>query len=221
MTSDFFILIPANVVDGNVNINNLFELYNDRDFTQVLAYCQDAKGTVLGLNKSLNGGAPGQREFNGINVKFLPQTKGALATIGLLLDLIPEETPFFVVPTNSFIKETLQEFRDAMEIRNADVGLALVKSIEPELSYVRMVNERIVEIHEKEVVSDLAISGHFYFKNKSIIRDCLNWAILNNINTNGLFYIAPSLNFCITKGMKVTSFHADSAYYIHRASSRR
>ena len=221
MTSDFFILIPANDVHGNVSINNLFELYNDRDFTQILSYCQDAKGTVLGLNKSFNDDAPGQREFNGISVKFLPHTKGALATVGLLLDLIPEDTPIFVVPTNSFIKESLQEFRDAMEITNADVGLALVKSVEPELSYVRMINDKIVEIHEKEVVSDLAISGHFYFKNKSIIRDCLNWALLNNINKNGLFYIAPSLNFCVTKGMKVTSFHVDSANYIHRIPSRR
>jgi NDP-sugar pyrophosphorylase family protein len=221
MTSDFFVLIPANIVDGDVNINNISELSNDREFTRVLAYCQDAKGTVVGLNKSSNGGAPGQREFNGINVKFLPGTKGALATVGLLLDLVPEEMPIFVVPTNSFIKESLQEFYDAMELTNADVGLALVNSIEPELSYVRMINDKIVEIHEKEVVSDLAISGHFYFKNKSIIRDCLNWSMLNNINKDGSFYIAPSLNFCITKGMKVASFHVDSANYFHRTQTRR
>jgi hypothetical protein len=221
MTSDFFVLIPANVVNSNTDLNKVSEIYNNEDFIRILAYCQDAKGVVLGLNKSLNGGAAGLEEFKGINVKFLPPTKGALATIGLLLDLIPEETPIIIVPTNSFIKESLRQFHVAMDFTDADVGVALVNSIEPELSYVRMINDKIVEIHEKEVVSDLAISGHFYFKNKSIIRDCLNWAMLNNINKDGLFYIAPSLNFCITKGMKVTSFHADSANYIHRKQSRR
>jgi len=221
MTSDFFVLIPANVLSSNTDLNKVSEVYKNEDFIRTLAYCQDAKGIVLGLNKSLNGGAAGLEEFEGMNVKFLPPTKGALATIGLLLDLIPEETPIFVVPTNSFIKESLQEFHVAMDFTDAHVGMALVNSIEPELSYVRMINDKIVEIHEKEVVSDLAISGHFYFKNKSIIRDCLNWAMLNNINKDGLFYIAPSLNFCITKGMNVASFHVDSANYIHRKQSRR
>jgi hypothetical protein len=221
MTSDFFVLIPANVVDDKVNIKNVAEVYRDEEFARILVYCQDAKGIVLGLNKSFNGEVTGLEVFQGVNVKFLPHTKGALATIGLLLDLIPEETPIFVVPTNSFIKESLKEFHAAMELTDADVGIAVVSSIEPELSYVRMINDKIVEIHEKEVVSNLAISGHFYFKNKSIIRDCLNWAMLNNINKDGLFYIAPSLNFCITKGMKVTSFHVDSASYIHRKQSWR
>ena len=221
MTSDFFVLIPANVIGSSIDMNNISEVYENGELPRILTYCEDAKGIVLGLNKSLNGGMPGHEEFNGISVKFLPRTKGALATIGLLLDLIPEDKPIFVVPTNSFISESLQLFYHAMELANADAGVALVKSIEPELSYVRMINDKIVEIHEKEVVSDLAISGHFYFKNKSIIQDCLNWAMLNNINKDGLFYIAPSLNFCITKGMRVASFHVDSSNYIHRTQSRR
>jgi hypothetical protein len=44
--------------------------------------------------------------------------------------------------------------------------------------------------------------------------------MLNNINKDGLLYIAPSLNFGITKGMKVASYRADHEKYTHTRQTR-
>lgn len=221
MKSNLVAVILANVDGREIGISSISDLFTNEVISNSLAYCNGAESVVLGLSNSLNNDVTAHQALNGIDLKFLPRTKGALASLSLMLDLIPEDKPVAVVPTNSFIKESMQDFYEDMQLKNADVGVVLISSHSPDLSYVRTVNARIVEIHEKEVVSDLAISGHYYFKNKKIIRDCLNWAMLNNINKDGLLYIAPSLNYCVTRGMEIASFIADNQHYIHRTQSRR
>jgi hypothetical protein len=45
--------------------------------------------------------------------------------------------------------------------------------------------------------------------------------MINNINKDGLLYIAPSLNYSITKGMKISSFGADHEKYTHIRQAKR
>lgn len=170
---------------------------------------------ILGINKYYNRDEIAAFKVGGVSIKYVPITKGALATLGLMLDLIPSETPIVIVPINASISEPMHEFVNKMVAEDADAGVAVIRSNSPDLSYVRYVNSKIAEIHEKEVVGQFAISGHYYFKNKGIIIDCLNWAMLNNITKNNLLYIAPSLNYIITKGKKLASFEANPQKYVH------
>lgn len=220
MKSNFAALVLANVNPDELELSNLEQILINPIIRKSIAYSNDAAMTVIGLNNSLNNGICETLMIENLHVKFLPYTKGALASLGLMLDLIPDNFPIIVVPTNSSIEEPLSDFFQEMSIKDAEIGLVIVKSNSQELSYVRYVNDEIVEIHEKEVVSQFAIAGYYYFKNKKIILECLNWAMLNKINKNSLLYIAPSLNFGITKGMKISSFMVNHEKYIHKIQSK-
>ncbi len=221
MTFIFSAVVLANTDAEELGITNGAGLLANEKISRALDYSRAATQILIGVNYSLNHFAVGVDKFDKVLVKYLPSTHGALASLGLLLDLVPEDMPVLVVPTNSWVQEPLKDFVESMAIDEADIGLLVVKSNSPELSYVRYVGEKIVEIHEKEVVSEYAISGHFYFRNKKVILNCLDWAMINNINKDGLLYIAPSLNYSITKGMKISSFGADHEKYTHIRQAKR
>lgn len=215
MTFSFSAVVLANTNSEILGVKNRDGILANESISRAVVYSSAATRIIIGVNFSLNDNVTSTQVLDEVLIKYLPSTRGALASLGLLLDLVPEDLPVLIVPINSWIEESLEDFVGSMISDNADVGLVVVKSNSPDLSYVRYVGEKIVEIHEKEVVSEYAISGHFFFRNKKVILDCLDWAMLNNINKDGLLYIAPSLNFSITKGMKVSSFRADHEKYTH------
>lgn len=220
MMPDYSVLILANVKPADIGLINPSDLINNPNISRSIEYSKNATKVVIGLNYSLNKNKSEVKEMNGHTIKFLPNTKGALASIGLLLDQVPEGRPVVIVPTNSWIEEPLQDFLNKMVSDKADVGIAVVQSNSTDLSYVRYVGHKIVEIHEKEVVGNLALSGHYFFRDKKVILDCLDWAMLNKINKDGLLYIAPSLNYSITKGMRVSSFETNHEKYSHINQSK-
>jgi hypothetical protein len=220
MKSNFAALILANVNPDELGISNLEQILINPITQRSIKYSNDAEITIIGLNNSLNNGVCETIMFENLIVKYLPYTKGALASVGLMLDLIADHCPIVIVPTNVSVEEPLIDFFQEMSVRDTDIGFSTVKSNSLDLSYVRYLNEKIVEIHEKEVVSQIAIAGHYYFKNKKIILECLNWAILNRVNKNGLLYIAPSLNFGITQGMKLSSFMVSHEKYVHTIQTK-
>jgi len=217
---EYTVLILANVKPTDIGLMNHSDLINNPNISRSIEYSKNATKVVIGLNYSLNKNKCEVKDMNGLTIKFLPSTKGALASIGLLLDQVPEGRPVVIVPTNSWIEEPLQDFLNKMVADQADVGIAVVKSNSTDLSYVRYVGNKIVEIHEKEVVGNLALSGHYFFRDKKVILDCLDWAMLNKINKDGLLYIAPSLNYSITKRMRVSSFEVNHEKYSHINQSK-
>ena len=206
-------VILANQHSSLIGIESVSDIATNLFLLKSIEYANDSAKVVLGLNQKFSRDAAISLELQGISTKYLPDTRGALATIGLLLDLIPEDKPIAIIPTNAWIIESLNTFISAMQAEDAEVGIAVIPSTSPELSYVRMVGEKIVEIHEKEVVGDFALSGHYYFSRKQLLIDCLDWALLNNINKDGLLYIAPSLNYCITQSIRISSFPSNPKFY--------
>ena len=141
------------------------------------------------------------------------KTKGALATLGLCLDAILPNLPILVSPFDGFIGISENDFLSAMESSSCDAGLVAFKSTNPRYSYVRMIQSEAIEIAEKSVISSLATSGTFYFKNKEILMNCIQWTLLNRVTFNGNYYIAPSLNSLIMTGRKLKIFEIDENLY--------
>ena len=200
---EFTSLVLANVSTSKLRVVEGSDLSENLLLSKALDYVRGSSKSIIALSNTLlelNLKLPSEPN---VLIKYLPNTQGALATIGLLLDAIPENLPVVVVPINSQISESLENFILFMSAHSAAVGMAVIESSSGDLSYVREVNGKVIEIHEKEVVGKLGITGHYYFANKQLIADCLHWALLNDIRKNGLLYIAPSMNYCITKGLNV------------------
>jgi hypothetical protein len=141
------------------------------------------------------------------------KTKGALATLGLCLDAIDAKLPIIVSPFDGFIGISEKDFLSAMESSSCEAGLVAFESTNPKYSYVKMIQNEAVEIAEKSVISSLATSGTFYFKDKEILIECIQWAILNRVTFKDDYFIAPSLNSVIMNGSKLGIYEIDENLY--------
>jgi dTDP-glucose pyrophosphorylase len=82
----------------------------------------------------------------------------------------------------------------------------------PKWSYARTENDYVVEVAEKNPISDYATSGHYYWKNWSTFKTSALKMIENNERVNGEFYLAPVYNQTIASGGKVKRLSIDKMY---------
>ena len=128
-------------------------------------------------------------------------TAGAIASALLPYDRIDDSCAIALLPTNSLVEHKyLSAFMDEMYGSVYDAGVLLVESDNPNFSYVRMFESKIIEFVEKTVVGNLATTGVFFFRNKRVLLECARWAFVNNQTTNNQYYVAPSLNHILTSG---------------------
>jgi len=140
-------------------------------------------------------------------------TKGALLSLSFALDLIPEDIPILVVPNNSYADFSTTDFVNQMNSESKVLGLVAFKSKDDKYSYFRFKSNNVIEFREKEQIGDLATAGIFYFKNRREIVSCTEWCLLNNIQKNGNYYLAPSLNYFICNNSSIGIFEIPTANY--------
>lgn len=207
-------VILANISPKRLGFSKSVSLFESRFIRLAMDFCGNSTNIIIALNKSSDDSGYVSEVPPNCTMKYLPETQGALATVGLVLDLIPETGSIVLVPTNASIAEGVSDFVDFMKNNQADVGMAVIRSNSEELSYISEVGGIVVEIHEKEVVGSLACAGIYFFSSKNILLECIRWTLLNDVRKNGLFFIAPAMNYCITKGMRVVPFPVDPRGYV-------
>ena len=172
----------------------------------------DYLANLVNVHGSTNKNILITRQFDELNmqskknlkiISLETETKGALTSLAFSLDYIENDIPIIVFPTNSIVKVDTAKFVENMKIENNQAGVICFKSDDANYSYIRVKEGKIIEFKEKEIIGDLATTGIFYFKNKQEIIKCLEWCLINNINNNGLYYLAPSLNYFVCNNMKI------------------
>jgi hypothetical protein len=156
---------------------------------------------------------PNLKNIEGLQqVVISTKPKGALATLALTLDKIPENTPLLVTPVDGIFFES-DNFVNVMHERKSDVGIVCFESENPNYSYLRIKNDQIIEIAEKKRISNLAASGAVYFRNSSLLKECINWSILNQIIFDNVLYLLPSLNYFIANSYIIEIFEIPESNY--------
>jgi len=79
----------------------------------------------------------------------------------------------------------------------------------PKNSYAEVDREGFVKrIAEKEVISDISLNGiHYWRKGKYFVQSAENMIKYNDRAPNGEFYVGPSYNHMIQKGLRVGIYH--------------
>lgn len=132
-------------------------------------------------------------------------TKGALATSLLSIDYLEEDLPIVLVPTNSFVdREVLIKFINKAIDTKVSASTLCLETDNPNYSYLRVHNDKVIEFVEKRVAGKYGTTGIFYLQNKRIFLESAQWALVNSQQTNGVFYIAPALNYAISMGLEVS-----------------
>jgi hypothetical protein len=151
---------------------------------------------------------------NQIKRALIGNTKGALISALIAIRDCDLNLPIFITPGDALVtEEEYREFCFQSLQSNSEISLMVFDSQNPKFSYIRMRDEKLVEVCEKKVISSKATAGIFYFKTAHLFIECAEWAIMNNIQTKGLFFLAPSLNYAVVKGLNPTLFQIDESDY--------
>ncbi len=96
-------------------------------------------------------------------------------------------------------------------VKDDEAAVMTFSSTNPHHSYVRRNMVGIVtEVVEKQVISDDAILGVYYFADSQALFDYARKVIANNLRTgNGEFYVSSILDLFVKDGGQLTTFEVD------------
>lgn len=128
-------------------------------------------------------------------------TEGAACTVLLAKHLINNANPLFFANSDQYVEWNSSEFFYRMQETDADGGIPVFKSTHPKWSFARLDdNNHVVEVQEKNPISDNATVGFYYFKQGSDFVMNAEQMISANDRVNNEFYLCPVYNYLIKNG---------------------
>lgn len=191
-------IYPKPLIDVNGNPMLGVVLDNMRDYGEPIVIAQEKH-----LDKyAMRGLFPG--------VTFVPlshQTDGAARTVLEAKHLIDNDNELVLANSDQILRGVYaRHFLNYMRDRDADGGIITFPADDPKWSYALAEGEKVVRVAEKEVISDQATVGVYYFRRG---RDFVKYAeqmIARNVRTNGEFYVCPVFNQMIHAGLEVWTY---------------
>ena len=144
-------------------------------------------------------------------------TEGAACTVLLAKELINNDEPLMIANSDQWVDTDINDYLETMNHENADGLIMTMWANDPKWSFVRF-NEKheIIEVVEKEVVSNEATVGIYNYKHGKDFVRAAEQMIAKNYRVNGEFYVAPAYNELIKEGKKIIIYNigkeADGMY---------
>lgn len=152
-------------------------------------------------------------------VEIRNRTKGALGTLGMLLDELDPVLPILVVPTDSFISNSRGLIDSLAQNQTLDASIITFYETSKIFSYARIIENEVVEISEKNPISRNALAGIFYFRDTSVLKKAIEWSLVNKVTLNGLYYVAPAINALIANGLTIGVHKIERSEYFRFSDS--
>ena len=134
-------------------------------------------------------------------------TEGAACTALLAKEYIDNGEPLFFANSDQFVEWDSNEFFYKMNETDSDGGIVTFTSTHPKWSFAK-VDDRglVVEVAEKNPISDTATVGFYYWKRGSDFVKYAEEMIDKDIRVNNEFYIAPIFNQAIEDEKEIRIF---------------
>lgn len=149
---------------------------------------------------------------NSIIISVDKVTNGQLSSAMLAEKYIDNQQPLLTANTDQYIDFCIDKFLDFASKEKLDGLIMTMKADSPKWSYVRVNEETnlVSQTAEKQVISDEATVGIYYFnKGEDFIKSGRN-LIAENKLVNGEFYICPVYNYMIKEGRRVGIYNIGS-----------
>lgn len=153
-------------------------------------------------------------------ISILHPTQGALATAGMCLDSLIDNTPIIVAAIDGVYSESIDVFYNVISESNADGGVMVFPSDNLNYCYVRVNRDSPIEFAEKRKIGEFASAGIYYFKNKKLLEESILWAILNQVKLNNLFYFSSVMNKLVFENRKIMLFKIIEEKYFRFATEK-
>lgn len=191
---------PKNLVDysGISILETAIETYLPLNDSPLVIIRKD-EDTKWGTSQLINKNFP-KVNFQTIN----HATQGALCTALMSIEFLDVNSPLLICPGDSTVNSNIQQIYKIFLDCDASAATLLFSSDDPRYSYARIEeNFSIIEMAEKNVISEFASSGLFMFKKAIDFIQAGEWVLMNNMTFKGEYFLSSTLNYLITKGRKV------------------
>jgi NDP-sugar pyrophosphorylase family protein len=163
---------------------------------------------AYGLDRHLRAWVPD------CEVLFVDQvTEGAACTVLLAKELIDSEQPLMIANCDQWVDVDINNYLAAQERERADGLIMTMWADDPKWSYIRFDRQgHIVEVVEKQVVSNEATVGIYNFRRGADFVWAAEQMIQKNLRVNNEFYVAPVYNELIAAGRKLIIYNVGEEY---------
>lgn len=114
-----------------------------------------------------------------------------------------------IANSDQIIEYSKENFRLMKSVdRNPPDGIIFsFNSSHPKWSFIALDNkDQVIKVAEKDPISNIATTGHYYFKSADLFFWAAEKMIEKNIRTNNEFYIAPCYNELISANCEIHPF---------------
>lgn len=139
-------------------------------------------------------------------------TEGAACTALLAKELINNDSPLFFANSDQWVDWDPIQFMYEMQESKADGGIVTFKATHPKWSFAKVENGLVVEVAEKNPISDNATVGYYFWKRGGDFVKYAEQMIEKNIRVNNEFYVCPVFNEAIKDG-KIIKIHEAKEMY--------
>lgn len=130
--------------------------------------------------------------------------------------MIDNDKHLFIVNCDQYLEYDSTEFFYGNIVKGAAGAIITFKENEksPKWSYARLEagTDSIIEVKEKQVISDLATTGHYYYDKGSDFVKYADQMIAADFRINNEFYVAPTYEYMIADGKRIKNFTIDKFY---------
>lgn len=144
-------------------------------------------------------------------------TEGAACTLLRVAHIIDNDTPMLIANSDQIVDYTMQSFIEDAQTRHLDGSILTFDdpSLNPKWSYAATGPDTLVtETREKVAISPHATVGIYWFAKGRYFVEAANAMIENNDRTNNEFYICPSYNYLVKRGLRI-GIHPISQSQMH------
>ncbi len=141
-------------------------------------------------------------------------TSGGLCSALMAIDHLKEDEPIVIMNMDEILNVDLQEIINNFTSSKVSAGLVTFNSTHPRWCFA-ITNEdgSVQRCVEKKVISDKAMAGFYYFKDKSTFINNAFCALSDDDHLEGNFYISSAINQIILRGEEVGSVHINETDY--------
>jgi len=134
-------------------------------------------------------------------------TSGPATTVAIGLEALDRDAPVIIANSDQFLSFKIDKWLTDIENRDLDGSILVMRDRDPKWSFAKINSEGLViEVREKEVISDLATCGVYYFRSPSDLSREIASQFESNDTVNGEYYVAPIYNYFAQQGKSVGIF---------------
>lgn len=142
-----------------------------------------------------------------------PVLSGPATSALVARDYIDNDKHLFIANCDQYLEYNSSEFFYKNIVNNVDGAIITFEEKEssPKWSYARVNpdTDKIIEVKEKQVISNLATTGHYYFNKGSDFVKYADLMIEKNFRVNNEFYVAPTYEFMIADNKYISNYTVD------------